>query len=130
MLPAVDLCKESTKHHFFFMGGATEAIAPVLHCPQNKNAVRTTYNVEILLKPGFCQNRPLKIPWCLSALCALSLAPCSSLKPPNDTTPGGTQPSHDVVSYVPGSWFGPCFARIGEIRCTAAMQLYRCTAAL
>ena len=24
------------------------------------------------------------------------------------------------------SWFGPCLARIGEIRCTAAMQLYLC----
>ena len=37
------------------------------------------------------------------------------------TTPGGTQPSHNIVSC---SWFGRCLGRIGEIRCTAATQFY------
>ena len=60
---------------------------------------------EILLKPGFRENQPLKIPLGHSARCALSLAPCSSLKPPNDTTPGGTQSSHDIVSRVRGLAF-------------------------
>ena len=57
---------------------------PLLHRPQKKNK-RCGLSREILSKPGFGQNEPLTIPLGRSTLCALSLAACSPLNPPNDT---------------------------------------------
>ena len=50
---------------------------PVLHCPQNKY-MRYGLQRQILLKPRFCQNRPLIIP--VSALFRGRRAPHRSLK--------------------------------------------------
>ena len=79
--------------------------ASVLRCPQNKKC-RTGYNVkyfEVLLKPAFGQNRPLKFPLGRSTPLrsfAGGVLPAKASK--GHTTPGRTQPSHDMVSYVVG----------------------------
>ena len=52
-------------------------------CIAHKKKVRYGLQRQILLKPGFGQCQPLRIPSGHSTLCALSLAPCSPLKPPN-----------------------------------------------
>ena len=57
---------------------------PVLHCPQNKKC-GTNYNVNIIATRIWSKSAPT-IPLGHSTLCALSLAPCSPLKPPNDTS--------------------------------------------
>ena len=78
------------------------------------------------MKPGFGQNRPLhSLTFPLGRSTTLrsfvgGVLPTEVSKGHN--TPGRAQPSHDTVSYVVG--LALVFARIGEIRCTAAVQLY------
>ena len=58
---------------------------------------------QILLKPGFGQNRPLKFPSGRSTPLrsfASGVLPTEASK--GHTTLGRTQPSHDTVSYVVG----------------------------
>ena len=57
--------------------------SPVLHCPQNKKC-GTDYNVRYYRNRDLVKVGPSKSLWVVQH-CALSLAPCSPLKPPNDT---------------------------------------------
>ena len=84
MLAIVDLSAESAFSVCFFVGDATHVgLTCVARCPQTKNATRAiTSNI---IETGFGQNQPLTIPLGHSALCALSPALYSPLKPPNDT---------------------------------------------
>ena len=96
-------CVENTspirkRHRFSGLG--EEGECGIAH--ETKNAVWTiTSNVfeTGILSESAPQN---SLSLDRSALCATLLTPCSPLKPPNDTTPGQTQPSHGIVSYVVG----------------------------
>ena len=58
---------------------------------------------QIVLKPGFGQNLPLKFPLGRSTPLRYvtgAVLPTEASK--GHTTPGRTQPSHDIVSYVVG----------------------------
>ena len=68
-----------------------------------KQKMRYGLQRQTLLKPGFGQNRPLKFPLGRSTPVrsfAGGVLPTEASK--GHTTPGRTQPSHDMISYVVG----------------------------
>ena len=96
-------------------------ISPVLHCPQNKKC-GMDYNVQYYWNRDFVKIGPSKSLWVVqhSALFHWRRAPHWSLQMTHHARRNSTKSWYHLIC----SWFGPCLAKIGEIRCTAAMQLY------
>ena len=80
-----------------------ENLTPVLHCPQKKSAVRTiTYRCKIIESGIWSKWDPHNLFELFSTLRSFAGAvlPTEAFK--WHTTPGGTQPSHDIVPNVVG----------------------------
>ena len=76
-----------SRSHLCCIAQAKNAVRtnPTCVASPTKQKMRYGLQRQIVLKPGFGQNQPLTISLGHSALCALSLAPCSPLKPPKGT---------------------------------------------
>ena len=77
--------------------GQTDPATPVLYCPQNKNAGRTIPSNTI--ETGiWSKSAPHNQFVSFSNLRSFTSAVPTTDASKRQTTPGGTQPSHDIVS--------------------------------